>query len=79
MEIKENGARFENYYKWETRHNAPYDYQKNGLVKHLLSPRITSSKNSFLQLILSIYENSIEYVLKSTDIVKHFKNFNWKN
>lgn len=79
MNIEENNARFANYYKWETRLHEPYNYLRNGLVKHLLSPRIVESKNSFLQSVLSIYETSIEYVLKSIDYVKNFKNYNWKN
>lgn len=79
MICRENGTRFKYYDNWEVTKNTPYNYSKNGLLKHLLSPIITNSKNQFLQYILYYYEESIIYVLKYIDRLKHFKNYHWKN
>ena len=79
MKIHENGHRFANDYKWETLKNQPYAYAQEGLIKHLLSHKLTESKNPFLQYVLKYYEYSLIYLFKSADILKNFHNFNWKN
>ena len=79
MKIRENGHRFSDNYKWEDLKNQPYNYAKDGLVRHLISHKITESDNTLLQYILHFYENSIIYSFKAADILKNFKNFNWKN
>lgn len=79
MICRENGTRFKYYDNWDKSKNSPYNYSKNGLIKHLLSPVIVNSKNKFLQYILYYYEESIIYVLKYIDRLKHFKNYHWKN
>lgn len=79
MTINENGHRFFNNYKWEDLKNQPYDYAKHGLIKHLLSNKLLNTKNPILKYILTVYETSIIYMLKSVDILKNFHNYNWKN
>jgi len=79
MKIKENGHRFSDYYLWEDLKNQPYNYEKQGLIRHLLSHKIVESKNKLLQYVLRYYEYSIVYYFKAADILKNFKNFNWKN
>lgn len=79
MIIKENGHRFSDNYKWEDLKNQPYNYEKHGLINHILSNKIVNSNNKFLQFILKYYEFSIIYYFKAADILKNFKNFNWKN
>lgn len=79
MVINENRHRFLNNYKWEELKTQPYDYVNNGLVRHLLSNKMINSKNPILKYILSVYEASIIYMLKTVDILKNFHNYNWKN
>ena len=79
MEYRENGTRFRDYSSWEDRKYAPYDYEKNGLNKYILSNKITNTNNPVLKFILNYYEKSIVYVFKYIDILKNFKNYHWKN
>ena len=79
MEIRENGHRFTNNYKWEDLKHQPYQYAQKGLIKHLLSHKITETKNPVLRFVLDFYEYCIVYFFKSADILKNFHNFNWKN
>lgn len=79
MIYNENGHRFYNYDEWETLIAPPYNYEKNGLLKHIISHVITDSKNNVLQAILKYYEKSLIIVMKYIDILKHFKNYHWKN
>lgn len=79
MRVYENGHRFTNYDRFERRLHQPYDYQKNGLIKHLVSHKITESKNRVLQYILMFIDRSLVHLLKYTDELKNFKNYLWKN
>lgn len=79
MEYRENGQRFYNYHKWESVKLNPYDYQKNGLIKHILSKKIVYTKNHILKTILIFYEQTIIFLLKYIDRLKHFKNYHWRN
>jgi hypothetical protein len=79
MEIRENGHRFTNNYKWEDLKHQPYEYAQKGLLKHLLSHKITETKHPVLRFVLDFYEYCIVYFFKSADILKNFHNFNWKN
>lgn len=79
MEIRQNGYRYTNNFKWETKKNQPYQYAQEGLIKHLLSHKITETNNPVLRFMLKYYESSIIYFFKAADILKNFHNFNWKN
>lgn len=79
MEYRENGTRFANYCEWESRTQAPYDYERNGLLRHIISRTIINTKNNILQAILTYYEKTIVFLLKYVDRLKHFKNYHWKN
>ena len=79
MEYRENGTRYIGYNKWNKMKQAPYDYEDRGLLQHILSHKLTESKNPITQYMLKVYEKSIIHVLKSIDNLKHFKNFYWKN
>ena len=76
---RNNGDRFKNYYKWEKSVQTPYKYDRDGLCKHILSRRVAETENPFLRVILVHYENSISFVLRYIDKLKHFKNFYWSN
>lgn len=79
MNTFENGHRFRNNYLYETTLHQPYDYERNGLIKHIVSNKISGTENPLLSKILSFYEYSIVYMFKFADNLKNFKNFNWKN
>jgi hypothetical protein len=79
METNSNGTRFKNYYLWEDRKNMPYDYSREGLLKHIMSPVILNTKNQALKILLDYIESSFIFVMKYTDILKNFKNIHWKN
>ena len=79
MEARSNGTRFIEYRQWENTKNTPYDYAKDGLLKHIMSPAIVNTTNSILRYLLDYIESSLMFVMKYTDILKHFKNPHWKN
>lgn len=79
MEYRENGTRYKNYKKWCVLKNNPYDYENDGLIKHLMSHNITSTNNHVLRVILTYFEKTLVYLLKYVDILKNFKNYHWKN
>lgn len=79
MQYRENGTQHKEFLAWEDRKYKPYDYENNGLIKHLLSNQIVNSKNIILQYILQYYEKSIIFMLKYVDRLKNFKNYHAKN
>lgn len=79
MIYKSNGSRFKNYSLWETTKQTPYDYERDGLVKRIMSKPIANTDNPILQTVLKYYETSIIFLLKYIDILKNFKNVHWKN
>lgn len=79
MKVYENGHRWYNNDLWETRLNQPYNYQKKGLIRHLLSHTIVNTPNPVTQIVLQYYEKSLVFLMKYIDILRNFKNYNWKN
>ena len=79
MQYNENGTRYKNYHLWEKRKNDKYNYEKNGLLQHILSNKIVGSKNPVLKFMLGYYEKSIIFLLKYIDELKNFKNYHRKN
>lgn len=79
MEIRQLGTRYNKYYMWEDRKNTPYNYEKNGLLNKILSPKITNTDNTVLKIVLQYYEKSLIFLMRYTDILKNFKNIHWKN
>ena len=79
MEYRENGTRYKYYKKWEVRKNAPYNYEDDGLIRHIMSNKIAYSENHILKVMRTAFEKSIVYVLKYVDRLRNFKNYHWKN
>lgn len=77
MEIFKQGTRYENYKNWETRLNTPYDYEKDGLMRHLLSHVILESNNETLRMMISYIEEVFIKLLKFTERLKNFKNYSY--
>lgn len=79
MEVRNNGTRFIDYNKWEDIKHQPYDYAKNGLLKHIMSNSIVNTNNNALRILLQYVETSLIFLMKYTDTLKNFKNIHWKN
>lgn len=79
MTYNDNGNRYKHYQHWENVKNAPYDYERYGLLNKILSNRIYNTTNEYLKIILNYYEKSLVFVMKYVDRLKHFKNPYWKN
>lgn len=79
MEIRTNGTRYSKYKYWNRTKNDSYDYESNGLLKHLMSRKIIESKNEVLQSILQFFEKSLIFLMRYTDRLKNFKNVHYKN
>jgi hypothetical protein len=79
MEVRNNGTRFSEYYKWEDVKYTPYDYTKYGLLTRIMSNYVLNTTNPALKVVLEYVESSLLFVMKYTDILKNFKNIHWKN
>lgn len=79
MEYNLNGNRYKNFYKWEDIKQMEYDYEKQGLLKRIMSNRIVNTHNVPLKMILEYYEKSFIFIMKYIDRLKHFKDPCWKN
>ena len=79
MLIRKNGFRFDKYKTWGVPPDTTYDYMKNGIIKHMFSNKIANSKNQTLNIILDFFEQSIIFLLRYIDELKHFIDFNSKN
>lgn len=79
MTYNTNGTRFRYDYTWENVKNSPYDYEKHGLLKHLMSNRIINTTNTPLKIIIQFFETSLIFLMRYIDELKNFKNPYWKN
>ena len=79
MEQNTNGTRFKDYCLWENKKYTPYDYSRNGLLKHIMSPVILDTTNRPLKLLLNYLEASFVFAMKYVDVLKNFKNTHWRN
>lgn len=79
MEVRENNKRNYDYKLWEVTKNTPYDYERYGLLKRLMSAKITGTSNSITKFILKFAEDSMIMCMKYVDHLKNFKNIHWKN
>lgn len=79
MEIRTNGTRYKRYKNWNKTKYDSYDYEKNGLLKHLMSRKIIESKNNITQFILQYFEKSMIFLMRYIDELKNFKNIHYKN
>ena len=79
MKYKANGNRYKNYYKWEDFKNESYNYERDGLLKHIMSRKIVDTNNYILKLMLDYYERSLVLLMRYADELRNFKNIHWKN
>jgi hypothetical protein len=79
MEARVNGTKYRNYYLWDNAKNLPYDYEKRGLLKRIMSNVIVSTQQPILKNVLKYFENSLVYLMKYVDKLKQFKNYHYYN
>jgi len=79
METHSNNHRFYNYNAWENKLHQPYDYERNGLLKYILSHKLVESKNTTFQYLLKYIENSLIIVMKFAERLQHFKDPAYSN
>lgn len=79
MKVYPNGTRYEYTALYDDVLNQPYDYSRNGLLKHLMSARITNTQNPVTRLIVDTFEKEITTLLKVVDVLANFKNPYFKN
>lgn len=79
MIVLDNGHRYKKYVEYGKELNLPYDYEKNGLLNRLMSHKISESKSPILNMMYKYYENSLIFLMKQVDIIKHYKDIAWKN
>ena len=79
MTIDENAKHHNEDRLWEHKLHQPYDYANDGLLRHLMSPRIVQSTNPITVFVLRFVENSLIYAMKYVDKLYNFFNYNWKN
>ena len=79
MEVRNNGTRFVDYDTWEKTKYTSYNYEKYGLLRHIMSPIIVDTNMPVLKFILNFVESSLVFTMKYVDILKNFKNVHWRN
>lgn len=79
MTTQGNATRFNNNRLWEHRLHRPYDYANEGLLRHMMSPRITRTTNPILKYMLGFVETSFVFIMKYVDMLQNYWNYNWKN
>lgn len=79
MKAYQNGHRFRDYDRFESKLHQPYDYKKNGIIQHIISHKIIESPNRVLQAMLRFVDESFIHLFRYTDELKYFKNYLWKN
>ena len=79
MKVYPNGTRYEYTSLYDDVLNQPYDYEKNGLLKYLMSGRITNSPNPITSFLVRVFEKEIVMLLRVTDVLANFKNPYFKN
>lgn len=79
MNTYPNGTRYSYTDLYDEALNQPYNYTKNGLMKHLMSGRVTNSPNEITRFIVNVFEKEITSLLKVIDVLANFKNPFFRN
>lgn len=79
METARNGERYSQYYRWENMRHLPYDYDRDGLLKKVVSHKIWETDNPVLRAMLDVWERSLVWCMKAADVLCQYKNYLWLN
>jgi hypothetical protein len=79
MKTYKNGKRFEALKPYNMMKNNPYDYEYNGLIRHLISKVVYETKNPITKFMIDTFEKDIVFLLKYVDVLMNFTNIYVKN
>lgn len=79
MKTYKNGKRFEALKPYNMMKNNPYDYEYNGLIRHLISKVVYETKNPITKFMVDTFEKDIVFLLKYVDVLMNFTNIYVKN
>lgn len=74
-----NGTRYNYTQYYDQVLNQPYNYAREGLLKHLVSKRLVTSENSITRFMYQVFEKQMVFVLKYADLLANFKNPFFRN
>ena len=77
--VEKNGTRYEYTEYYDKALNLPYDYERRGLLQHMMSQRIVNTENPITRFIYNVFEKELVFLLKYTDILANFKNPYYRN
>ena len=79
MKTYKNGKRFEALMPYNMMKNNPYDYERHGLIRHLISKIIYDTKNPVTKFMIDTFEKDMVFLLKYVDVLMNFTNIYIKN
>ena len=79
MKTYKNGKRFEALKPYNMMKNNPYDYEHNGLIRHLISKVVYETKNQITKFMIDTFEKDMVFLLKYVDVLMNFTNIYVKN
>jgi hypothetical protein len=79
MKTYKNGKRFDALKSYNMMKNNPYDYEHNGLIRHLISKVVYETKNPITKFMIDTFEKDIVFLLKYVDVLMNFTNIYVKN
>ena len=71
MTERENGHRYR-VREWDMLLHQPYDWEKKGILKKVMSHKITGTDNVILKAFLKTYENAILYCMKYAEVLSDY-------
>lgn len=78
MEYRPLGTRDRVYQQYNDTRNNPYDYRNKGLLIKVLPRVITGTTNESLRRVLGSIELLFVNILDYIDILRNFKNWNYR-
>lgn len=79
MKTYKNGKRFNALKPYNKLRNNPYDYERHGLIRHLISKIIYDTKNPVTKFMIDTFEKDMVFLLKYVDVLMNFTNIYVKN
>lgn len=79
MEILKNGHRYDYTENYDRTLNTPYDYERNGLLRHIVSQRIVKTENPITKFICNVFEKEMVFLLRYADTLANFRNPFFRN
>lgn len=77
--VKKNGTRYDYTVNYDKTLNEPYDYERYGLLSNMVSKRLSSTSNPITKFVYDVFEKSVVFLLKYTDVLANFKNPYYRN